>query len=217
VKAHDKASSVGNQRKPLDLGALTASIGLIFGIVAACLSLAGWSFARAYLSHFQLGFQSVDLPFDILILYGFWVAKANWHWLLALASIVVGLAIWRPWQTIGTSFPMLFLVGLLALIPAFILVDVVAGNFASETFEMEKVKAFPYNRRVKVFVDLTETSADFPNDLGEGCYRLLIKDKTNLVVFRPVSRLESIPPTVFVMPWEKVAGFWVLHDSTSCP
>lgn len=224
-------SETRSRPKPIDLGALVAGIGLAFGVITAGLFLAGWSYARAYLSNFQLGYRSIDLPYETLLLYGFSVTEAYRLWLLAIALVLVGITIWRPWRHIHVSAKLLILPGLFALIPAFAITDIAAGSVAHQHFEKEREDAFPYHRRVKVFVDNPDAGAStnsrqeegeadlnaFPRDLHEGCYRLFIKDNDNIILFRPVDGLEEFaPPTVFLMPWSKVKGLWILADSDSC-
>jgi hypothetical protein len=226
--------SSDQRARPFDLGALIAGSSLVFGIATAGLLVAGWSYARTYLGNFQLGLEAIDLSYESLLLYGFWVAKSSLPWLLTIASVLVGIGLWRPWRSIRGHSALAILLGLLTLIPAFIAVDFVARTVAGSVFAEEQRQAFPYHRRVKVFIDpprkvradaaekdsvkkgASQPISNFPEDLDQGGYRLLIKDNDMLIVFRPVKDLKSVPPTVFAMPWSRVAGFWIMDDSSSC-
>lgn len=235
------ASKTLSRVTAFDLASVVAGIGLVFGAVSGALLVAGWRYARTYLGAFQLGPQVIDPSYDRLLFYGFWVTTSPyfWLWLPLVLAAWVGVYLWRPWRYFDGHSTPLIVVGLLLALPIYKGVDCIARQVAMHDFTTESSNAFPYHRRVKVFVEeplsekkSTPTGAErlpmnaaeaspenehFPSDLAQGCYRLLVKDDDILIVFRPVKGLEEAPPTVFVMPWEQVFGFWILGDSNSCP
>jgi hypothetical protein len=164
-------------------------IGAITGVSVALLYTAGWSYAYHYFQQFHLGLIGLEIEREYFLLYGFWVCKARWCLvpLCLLAAFGLPLLFQRCWQQRPELRPRLRAVALLgapiALLLLFILLYQLGAWTGQADFAREQRGDFPSYPRVKVW--LKDEKAKRGEVLTKGCYRLLLRGKEQLYLFRP--------------------------------
>jgi len=178
----------------------------------------GWSYAYAYYAAFNLGLLSIDIPGEYFIIYGFWVLRDHW-WLLFLYLGMV--ALWwflrrraRLAQEVVT-----------ALVPLLILVMFtsayqLARHSAISQFQVQQQQDFPAYPRVKVWLKNDAQQAPdlqaVSNALPLGCYRLLLQNSGQALLFYPEKTQPTLQPAVLHVPLGEVRALRVLPQYTSC-
>lgn len=81
-------------------------IGALITILVALIYTAGWSYAYHYFFRFHLGLLGLEIKREYFFLYGFWVLKDKWLFVLACLVGIAGLAflfcyLWQPTSDSG--------------------------------------------------------------------------------------------------------------------
>lgn len=164
-------------------------IGAIIGIALALLYTAGWSYAYHYFQLFHLGLLGLEIEREYFFLYGFWVCIDHWCLvpLCLLATFGLPLLLQRYWQQRPALRPRLRAIaqtggpiGLLLLFIAFYQLGAWTGR---DVFASQQHGDFPDYPRVKVW--LKEKQDKRGEAWAKGCYRLLLRGKEQLYLFRP--------------------------------
>jgi hypothetical protein len=179
--------------KLIDLGAIT-------GVSVALLYTAGWSYAYHYFQCFHLGLIGLEIEREYFLLYGFWVCKARWCVVSLCLLCAFGLPLLFQWcwqqKTELRSWlrAVAQIGGPIGLLLLFIVFYRLGAGTGQSDFAREQRGDFLSYPRVEVWLK------DEKNKLGEawanGCYRLLLRGKEQLYLFRPDKVSSGIPTDI---------------------
>lgn len=186
--------------------------GVITGVATALLYITGWSYAYHYFQCFHLGLIGLDIEREYFLLYDFWVWKAHMCWMLPilLATLSLPLLFQRFWQQRPELRSRLRAVALMGgpigLILLFVSLYQLGAWTGKAEFAREQRGDFPSYSRVKVWLkDKQDARAA---GLVKGCYRLLLRGKEQLYLFRADGMSERIPTEI--VPNSEVAAVRLL-------
>lgn len=187
-------------------------IGAITGFALALLYTAGWSYAYHYFQCFHLGLLGLGIEREYFFLYGFQVCIDHWFMvpLCLLAAFGLPLLVQRYWQqrpdlrfrlrTVAwTGGP----IGLFLLFIIFYQLGAWTGH---DMFAQEQRGDFPDYPKVRVW--LKDKKDKRGEAWAKGCYRLLLRGKEQLYLFRPDGVSERLPTEI--VPKSEVAAVRVL-------
>lgn len=181
--------------------------GAITGVATAFLYIAGWSYAYHYFQCFHLGLIGLEIENEYFLLYDFWVWRANLCWMLPclLAAISLLLLFQRFWQQRPELLHWLRPVAQIGVPTSLLLLFLALYQLGAWTgqadFAREQRADFPSYPRVKVWLkDKQDARAA---ELVKGCYRLLLRGKEQLYLFRADGVSERIPTEI--VPSSEVA------------
>ena len=187
-------------------------IGAITGIATALLYISGWSYAYHYFQCFHLGLIGLDIEHEYFLLYDFWVWKAHLCWMLPclLAAFSLPLLFQRFWRQRLDLRSRLRVIawtgGPIALLLLFIILYQLGAWTGQADFAREQREDFPDYPRVQVWLK------DKQDKRGEvwakGCYRLLLRGKEQLYLFRADGMSERLPTEI--VPNSEVAAVRLL-------
>ncbi|CAK8718429.1 hypothetical protein GMJAKD_07660 [Candidatus Electrothrix aarhusensis] len=175
-------------------------ISAIIGISLALLYTAGWSYAYHYFQCFHLGLIGLGIEREYLLLYGFQVCKAHWCLvpLCLLAAFGLPLLFQRCWQQRPELRSRLRAVaqigGPIGLLFLFIVFYQLGAWTGHDIFASEQRGDFPDYPRVQVW--LKDKQDKRGEAWAKGCYRLLLRGKEQLYLFRPDGVSERLPTEI---------------------
>lgn len=187
-------------------------IGVITGVSVALLYTAGWSYAYHYFQCFHLGLIGLEIEREYFLLYGFWVCKARWclTTLCLLAAFGLPLLLQRCWQQRPELRSWLRAVaqtgGPIGLLLLFIVFYQLGAGTGKADFAREQRGDFLSYSRVKVW--LKDEKDKRGEAWAKGCYRLLLRGKEQLYLFRADGVTERIPTEI--VPNSEVAAVRLL-------
>ena len=187
-------------------------IGAITGIALALLYTAGWSYSYHYFQQFHLGLIGLEIEREYLLLYGFQVCMARWCLvpLCLLTAFGLPMLFQRYWQQRPMLRPRLRAAaqtgGPISLLLLFIVFYQLGAWTGHEIFANEQRSDFPSYPRVKVW--LKDKQDERAAELAKGCYRLLLRGKEQLYLFRADGVSERLPTEI--MANGEVAGVRLL-------
>jgi hypothetical protein len=139
-----------------------------------------------------------------------------------MAFLITGLAIsvWRPWRRISLSNTFWAWIGLTAIMTIFVL-GYYGGRSTSEAhFADDQMSGYKAARRVEIIADNSwleqQGTKDLAKSLAGRCFRLLLKNKGDLFLIRPIKNFEMTKQPVLVIPQSEVRAMRILADSDSC-
>ncbi|MCW5202517.1 hypothetical protein VU12_06215 [Desulfobulbus sp. US4] len=218
-----------NKNNPFPLAGLLDA-GAITGIVVALLYTAGWSYAYHYFSLFHISLTELGITKDTLFIYSLWVLTDS---IPALVSCfgTIGLYfllrfVWRKKAVVEQVDPaegegdepvqvvrhpvwlwVLTLVGSpLYLLLLFIFFYHLGSKEGWDDFFQQQRNDFPSYPRVKVWLKGEQNL--MTEEWAGGCYRLLLRNKTQLYIF-PADGISEKAPTE-VIPNSRVDALRVL-------
>jgi hypothetical protein len=142
----------------------------------------------------------LEIEREYFLLYGFWVCKARWCLvpLCLLAAFGLPLLFQRCWQQRPELRPRLRAVaqigGPIGLLLLFIVLYQLGAGTGKSEFAREQRGDFPSYPRVKVW--LKDEKDKRGEALAKGCYRLLLRGKEQLYLFRPDGVSERLPTEI---------------------
>lgn len=163
-------------------------ISAITGIALALLYTAGWSYAYHYFQCFHLGLLGLEIKREYFLLYGFQVCIDHWFLvpLCLLAAFSLPLLLQRYWQQRPELRSRLRAIaqtgGPIGLLLLFIVLYQLGAWTGRDVFTSQQSGDFPDYPRVKVW--LKEKQDKRGEAWAKGCYRLLLRGKEQLYLFR---------------------------------
>jgi len=198
---------------------------------AAWLYTAGWSFASHYFAHFHLGLLALEIPKEDYFLYSFWVLQDHWGWVAVVYLVGIGYVIgrrclaesvWRRWEVIVVNVvaPVL---GIILLWSSYTL----GAASAKTRFTEQQRQDYPQYSRVQVWLTEADKTSEnppgkpqhrppLPDQLAEGCYRLLLPHRDKVFVFKPLPEAPSADLSLLTIPLAHIRTLRVLPNKTSC-
>lgn len=207
-----KGDSSSQSLGMLDVGAVITSL-------AALLYIAGWSFAYHYFGRFHLGLIGLDIPKEYLFLYSFWVIrdqiilsavcivtvfilytlyKHGFHW--KNSGNLIGKA--KPSKDADSGHGLRQTAGVILL--AFLILAVfwifysLGDRAAGSLYDTQVAEDFPSYPRVRVWVtdDARNEAGTIADRWGDGCFRLLLRNKENLYIFESAGIRDKVPTEI---------------------
>lgn len=204
------------------LAGYAAGLGLLVGLIAAWLYMAGWAYAYHYFGHYRLGLAPLAIPREYIALYGLWVAQAH-PLQLGLAVLLLVLVAGAPPAL--QEQPVVRWLLRTATVALVVLLCFLGYSLAVELAERQHAEDaaddFPGHPRLQVWV-VDAWAADsalgpLAKELAEGCHRLLFQNTTALFLFRPRRDAALVDLPVLTVPFAQLRATRLLPDRRSCP
>lgn len=187
-------------------------LGVAVGLATALVYAAGWAYAYRWFAQFDLGLVGLGLPFETLLMYGFWTLREHWYLLLAYAS---GMLIWS-WYGPGVRVWILRTAPVWLLL-AFVLVYLAGGQSANARYQDHKSAEFGCFPRAMLGLtqqqDRTPDIAALATQLADSQYRLLIQTQTGLVLIKPK---RQGPPVTTLVPISSIHTLRLSSTERTC-
>jgi hypothetical protein len=174
--------------------------GVITSVATAFLYIAGWSYAYHYFQQFHLGLIGLEIEHEYFLLYDFWVWKAHLCWMLPCLLVAFGLPLlfqrfWQQRPELRSRLRAVAWTGVpIALLLLFLFLYQLGAWTGQAEFAREQRGDFPSYPRVKVW--LKDDKDKRGEVLSKGCYRLLLRGKEQLYLFRPDKVSSGIPTEI---------------------
>ncbi len=174
-------------------------IGAITGLSAALIYTAGWSYAYHYFQCFHLGLIGLEIEREYFFLYGFWSCMARPCSVLLCILAAFGLPLLLQWfwqqrpELRSRLRPVAQIGGPAGLLLLFVASYQLGAWAGKDTFAREQREDFPSYARVQIFL---EQQHERGKDLAKGCYRLLLRGKEQLYLFRADGVTKRIPTEI---------------------
>jgi hypothetical protein len=193
-------------------------VATLIGLIAGWLYLAGWAYAWRFFGHFQLGLLALDIPKEYFFIYGLRVGQ---RWFLL---VIPGLLLVAGW-TLSRRLPPRAAWGRHAvLLGLACLLFVAAYGMGMETgsghYGLQRQDDFPAMPRVRLWLKPamnTDTRLTrFMSELPQGCYRLMLLNRSAVFVMRPPVGAPPARLAVLALPLSEVQALQVVPIFTSC-
>lgn len=192
------------------MNAFLAQAGVFVALATAWLYFIGWAYAFYYYTTYKLSLLSITIPERFFIIYGIYVLKDEWVWVLITGTflLVITLVCSRTkyFNAIVPCLAILFTVafGLSA--------DLLAQRKAFAEYQLDLSQRWPSRPRVKISFKPLDPALEIGAYISElthsGCWVALLDTESQLIVLRPTGPLMS--PPILTIERAVIAGvqYW---------
>jgi hypothetical protein len=224
--------------KEISIKKLLLDISLIILYIASLIYTVGYGFVYTYFDRFNIGLLSLEIPKEHYFIYSAFAIKKEIGYSVFLYSLFFGLVAFIFWflksncmKDINRSVVKGVLLFILPVVVLFSFIGSykIGGNAGKAEFDKQTASDFEAYPVVKVWIKEDKKDDNSKNanskadnvtsnkntDYADGCYRLLLHNKSNIFVFKSYSGAKGALP-VHVLDFGNIEKMKILPEHASC-